>query len=189
MEFSIIIHNFSLSSQWYKTNSTRSPIETFDHGFRPEPWFEVDILQNGRKALEDVNSKLGLAFDDWDLDFYTDLFRTKLKRNPTSVECFDLAQSNSEHSRHWFFRGKLVINGVAEPQTLFDMIIGTQKSSNPNNVIKFADNSSAIQGFKVPTLVPGTTWEPSAFQVSFINRKFALIFFSFWKLIYEWKNC
>ncbi|XP_074095633.1 phosphoribosylformylglycinamidine synthase [Cotesia typhae] len=148
----------------------RSPIETFDHGFRPEPWFEVDILQNGRKALEDVNSKLGLAFDDWDLDFYTDLFRTKLKRNPTSVECFDLAQSNSEHSRHWFFRGKLVINGVEKPQTLFDMIIGTQKSSNPNNVIKFADNSSAIQGFKVPTLVPGTTWEPSAFQMTKVER-------------------
>ena len=25
----------------------------------------------------------------------------QLKRNPTSVECFDVAQSNSEHSRHW----------------------------------------------------------------------------------------
>lgn len=28
----------------------------------------------------------------------------KLKRDPTSVELFDLAQSNSEHSRHWFFK-------------------------------------------------------------------------------------
>ena len=37
---------------------------------------------------------LGLAFDDWDLDFYTKLFQDKVKRNPTSVECFDLAQSN-----------------------------------------------------------------------------------------------
>lgn len=46
----------------------------------------------------------GLAFDDWDLDFYTQLFAEKLSRNPTSVECFDLAQSNSEHSRHWFFK-------------------------------------------------------------------------------------
>ena len=46
----------------------------------------------------------GLAFDDWDLDYYTELFKNKLKRNPTSVECFDLAQSNSEHSRHWFFK-------------------------------------------------------------------------------------
>ena len=36
------------------------PLETFDHGFRPEGWFEVDILNHGRKALEEVNSKLGI---------------------------------------------------------------------------------------------------------------------------------
>ena len=36
----------------------------------------------------------GLAFDDWDLDYYTQMFRDQMKRNPTSVECFDLAQSN-----------------------------------------------------------------------------------------------
>lgn len=46
----------------------------------------------------------GLAFDSWDMDFYMDLFVKKLKRDPTSVELFDLAQSNSEHSRHWFFK-------------------------------------------------------------------------------------
>lgn len=51
----------------------------------------------------------GLAFDEWDIDFYTDMFLQKLKRNPTSVECFDLAQSNSEHSRHWFFKVLLQI--------------------------------------------------------------------------------
>lgn len=37
------------------------PIETFDHGFRPEKWFEVDVLNCGRSALEDVNSKLGIT--------------------------------------------------------------------------------------------------------------------------------
>ena len=55
----------------------------------------------GRAALEEANLQLGLAWDDWDLDFYLELFRDKLKRDPTNVECFDLAQSNSEHSRHW----------------------------------------------------------------------------------------
>ena len=38
------------------------PIETFDHGFRPENWFEVDILKQGRKAVEDVNNKLDNFF-------------------------------------------------------------------------------------------------------------------------------
>ncbi|XP_015119101.1 phosphoribosylformylglycinamidine synthase [Diachasma alloeum] len=133
------------------------PLESFDHGFRPESWFEVDILHNGRSALEDVNSKLGLAFDNWDLDFYTNLFKDRLKRNPTSVECFDLAQSNSEHSRHWFFKGKMLIDGKEEEKTLFDMITDTQNHSNSNNVIKFADNSSAIEGFSVDVLVPNAT--------------------------------
>lgn len=36
------------------------PIETFDHGFRPGKWFEVDVMNCGRSALEDVNSKLGI---------------------------------------------------------------------------------------------------------------------------------
>lgn len=46
----------------------------------------------------------GLAFDGWDLEYYTEMFKTKVGRNPTTVELFDLAQSNSEHSRHWFFK-------------------------------------------------------------------------------------
>lgn len=148
----------------------KNPIETFDHGFVPENWFEVDVISHGRKALEDVNSKLGLAFDDWDLDFYTNLFKTKLKRNPTSVECFDLAQSNSEHSRHWFFRGKMIIDNVEQEQTLFDMITDTQLSSNQNNVIKFADNSSAIKGFKNTEIIPEATYKPSPFAVKLIDK-------------------
>ena len=43
--------------------------------------------------------EMGLAFDDWDLNYYTSLFRDDMKRDPTNVELFDIAQSNSEHSR------------------------------------------------------------------------------------------
>ena len=48
--------------------------------------------------------EMGLAFDEWDLDYYTQLFKGTMGRDPTNVELFDIAQSNSEHSRHWFFR-------------------------------------------------------------------------------------
>nr|XP_031826710.1 phosphoribosylformylglycinamidine synthase [Nomia melanderi] len=146
------------------------PIETFDHGFRPENWFEVDILKSGRKALEEVNLKLGLAFDNWDLDFYTDLFFSKLKRNPTSVECFDLAQSNSEHSRHWFFKGHIVVDDKEMERSLLDMIIETQKYSNPNNTIKFSDNSSAIKGYQVKTLRPNKTHKCSSFRLENVDQ-------------------
>ncbi|KAK5644184.1 hypothetical protein RI129_008029 [Pyrocoelia pectoralis] len=122
---------------------------------KKENLHEVDILARGKKALKDIDTELGLAFDDVDLDYYTKLF-THLKRNPTNVECFDLAQSNSEHSRHWFFKGKMVIDGVEQKESLIDMIINTQKFTNPNNVIKFSDNSSAIKGYSHTSLRPLT---------------------------------
>lgn len=80
------------------------PVKTFELPPNEAKWYEIDILGRGEEALSEVNDKLGLAFDDWDIGYYCKLFRDKLKRNPTSVECFDLAQSNSEHSRHWFFK-------------------------------------------------------------------------------------
>ncbi|XP_034937148.1 phosphoribosylformylglycinamidine synthase [Chelonus insularis] len=146
------------------------PLETFDHGFKPENWYEVDILKHGRQALEQVSATLGLAFDDWDLDYYTNLFKNVLKRNPTSVECFDLAQSNSEHSRHWFFRGKMIIDGEEQRETLFSMIQDTQSWTNGNNVIKFSDNSSAIKGFRARTIIPSQTHQASNFKFDDIER-------------------
>ncbi|XP_025157374.1 phosphoribosylformylglycinamidine synthase isoform X2 [Harpegnathos saltator] len=93
-----------------------------------------------------------------------------MKRNPTSVECFDLAQSNSEHSRHWFFKGRIVLDGIEKQQSLIDMIIDTQNYSNPNNVIKFSDNSSAIDGFQVAVLRPTKTYESSNFHLQDIKQ-------------------
>lgn len=94
----------------------------------------------------------------------------KLKRNPTSVECFDLAQSNSEHSRHWFFKGKMIIDGKEKEQSLLDMIIDTQNYSNPNNVIKFSDNSSAIKGYEIDLLRPTDPSKCSHFNVEKIKQ-------------------
>ncbi|KAL6079298.1 phosphoribosylformylglycinamidine synthase [Balamuthia mandrillaris] len=82
------------------------PIPTFHAHVEPEKWHEVPVMEEGRAALERINTEMGLAFDDWDLDYYTSVFKDQLKRNPTTVECFDISQSNSEHSRHWFFKGR-----------------------------------------------------------------------------------
>ncbi|XP_068262722.1 phosphoribosylformylglycinamidine synthase [Nyctibius grandis] len=139
------------------------PLATFEVPVRPVPVTTVDVLQGGPEALEEADRELGLAFDPWDVQYYTRLFRAA-GRNPTSVECFDLAQSNSEHSRHWFFKGRLVVDRQEKPQSLFQSIMGTQSSSNPNNVIKFSDNSSAIRGVPVTALWPQHPAEPSPFE-------------------------
>lgn len=132
------------------------PQDSFDERLpkEREAWFSIPVMSQGRKALEDVNLKLGLAFDSWDLDYYTNLFQNVLKRDPTNVEIFDCAQSNSEHSRHWFFRGRMIVDGVEEEHSLIKMIINTQNHSNPNNTIKFSDNSSAIKGFTHEAIRP-----------------------------------
>jgi len=91
------------------------PLRSFESGLEPEQPKEVPVMAEGRSALEQLNRSAGLAFDEWDLDYYTQLFREVLRRNPTDVECFDIAQSNSEHSRHWFFKGRLIIDGEEVP--------------------------------------------------------------------------
>lgn len=130
----------------FSPNATRAKIANGEPEL--QPCAEVDILGKGEVALREVSKKLGLFFDDWDISYYVNLFKNKVKRNPTVVECFDLAQSNSEHSRHWFFKGILDIKGrKPSNESLIDMVAATQTSSNQNNIIKFEDNSSAIQGF------------------------------------------
>lgn len=74
---------------------------------------------------------------------YTSLFNEKLKRNPTCVEYFDLGQSNSEHSQHWFFGGKMIIDGEEKEKTLFELVKETLPAEN-NSVIAFYNNSLAI---------------------------------------------
>ncbi|KAK6929393.1 Phosphoribosylformylglycinamidine synthase, linker domain, partial [Dillenia turbinata] len=71
----------------------------------------MPVLERGCAALEEINAEMGLAFDEQDSQYYARLFMDDIKRNPSTVELFDIAQSNSEHSRHWFFTGKLLLMG------------------------------------------------------------------------------
>jgi len=133
--------------------SYAAPLTGFETGISPDPVVTIPVLAEGRAVLERINEELGLAFDDWDLDFYTKLFRDRIGRDPTDVECFDIAQSNSEHSRHWFFKGRLVIDGKEQPQHLFEVVSEPHKTNPNNSVIAFNDNSSAIRGFAADALV------------------------------------
>uniref|UniRef100_UPI00358ECE87 phosphoribosylformylglycinamidine synthase isoform X3 n=1 Tax=Myxine glutinosa TaxID=7769 RepID=UPI00358ECE87 len=142
----------------------QEPLTSFKLEVEAVPTFDIDVLGRGRAALEEANRELGLAFDDWDLDYYTRMFCDEVRRNPTSVECFDLAQSNSEHSRHWFFKGRLHVEGNVEEQSLFQMVMSTQERSNANSIIKFNDNSSAIRGGEISCLYPKDPARPSPFS-------------------------
>jgi phosphoribosylformylglycinamidine synthase len=146
-----------------------APLETFESGIEPESAFPVPILREGRGALERINREMGLAFDDWDLDYYTELFARRIGRDPTNVECFDIAQSNSEHSRHWFFKGRLMVDGQQAPQHLIALIKDTLERHPNNSVIAFRDNSSSIRGYAVQTIVPVDPGRPSPVLASDVS--------------------
>ncbi len=136
------------------------PLNSFKSKLKPEPVRIIPLLEEGKSALVRINQQMGLGLDDWDVDYYYNLFAKEIKRNPTDVECFDLSQSNSEHSRHWFFRGRLVIDDRIIPESLMQIVKEPYKRNPGNSVIAFKDNSSAIRGYEINTIIPqnpGTT--------------------------------
>ncbi len=149
------------------------PLRTFETGIKPDPVRIIPLMEQGRPALEKINQEMGLGLDNWDLDYYTNLFVKEIKRNPTNVECFDLSQSNSEHSRHWFFRGKLIVDNREVPETLMKIVKATYEANPNNSIIAFSDNSSAIEGYDLTTIIPKVIGKPSAFRVT--NRKYHII--------------
>ncbi|PSC73466.1 putative phosphoribosylformylglycinamidine chloroplastic mitochondrial [Micractinium conductrix] len=146
--FAALVHD-RMTEQIYP-----EPLASFASATVPAPVTTIPVLAHGRAALEAINKEMGLAFDEWDLDYYTAMFRDELKRDPTNVELFDMAQSNSEHSRHWFFNADLYMDGEKTEETLFDIVKDTWLKNKNNSVIGFKDNSSAIRGGPVTPLLP-----------------------------------
>ncbi|MBI5055859.1 MAG: phosphoribosylformylglycinamidine synthase [Nitrospirae bacterium] len=140
------------------------PLETFETGVKPEPVFVLPLIEKGPDVLREINREMGLGFDDWDIDYYYNLFVKDIGRNPTNVECFDLSQSNSEHSRHWFFKGKIVIDDVEMPLNLIELVKHPLDLNRRNSVIAFRDNSSSIRGYEIQTITPENPLAPSRFQ-------------------------
>ncbi len=144
------------------------PLETFGTGIKPEEVYIIPLMQENKEnkykigsgigagidALKNFNKKIGLGMDDWDINFYFNLFVNKIKRNPTNVECFQLGQANSEHSRHWFFKGQLIIDGKKIPESLIEIIRKPLEANSSNSLIAFKDNSSSIKGFKIWSIIP-----------------------------------
>lgn len=145
-------------------------LTSFVTGMKPEPVYIVPLKEEGRDALRKINAGLGLGLDEWDIGYYYNLFVNEIGRNPTSVECFDLGQSNSEHSRHWFFQGRLIIDGEEMEESLIHIIKQPLKRSAPNNsVIAFRDNSSGIRGYEIMAIFPEIPGAPARFRERRVN--------------------
>ena len=110
-----------------------------------KPMAHVDVLGQGRSALESANTEFGLALSDDEIDYLVNAF-IALKRNPTDVELMMFAQANSEHCRHKIFNAQFTIDGVAQDKSMFGMIRNTHTLAPQHTVIAYSDNASVMEG-------------------------------------------
>ena len=119
----------------------------------PQPFSEVDILSDGKSALETANLQLGLALNDDEIEYLLEQF-TKLNRNPTDAELMMFAQANSEHCRHKVFNADWMIDGIEKERSLFQMIKHTHEASSRNVLSAYKDNAAVIAGHKADWFLP-----------------------------------
>ncbi|MSR00183.1 MAG: phosphoribosylformylglycinamidine synthase [Gammaproteobacteria bacterium] len=119
----------------------------------PRPLQRV-ALGGGKSALECANKELGLALSADEIEYLLSTF-IDLQRDPSDVELMMFAQANSEHCRHKIFNSDWLINGLAQPKSLFSMIRNTHAKSPANVRSAYRDNASVITGVD-----QGSRWFP-----------------------------
>ncbi len=126
--------------------------------------------------IEDIaryNSQEGLALSLEEVDYLNEVSQ-KIGRKLTDSEVFGFSQVNSEHCRHKIFNGKFVIDGVEQPDSLFQLIKKTSKS-NPGRIVSaYKDNVAFIEGPAIEQFSPASQDKPDFFTVKEINSVISL---------------
>ncbi len=138
------------------TQSVLRSLDELDRLFAkavPAPLRTIDVLGGGAQALQAANDELGLALSSDEIAYLLESFGT-LGRNPTDVELMMFAQANSEHCRHKIFNAKWIINGRAQPASLFTMIRETHRRSPRGTLVAYQDNAAVIAGARIARFFP-----------------------------------
>lgn len=145
----VVLHDRMVESVFYDLTDAE---RLFAH-YQPRPHTAVDILSNGRAALEEANTGLGLALAEDELDYLLESFND-LQRNPTDVELMMFAQANSEHCRHKIFNASWTIDGVDQTVSLFGMIKNTYECGGEKVLSAYADNAAVVEGHQAGRFYP-----------------------------------
>ncbi|PBK91315.1 phosphoribosylformylglycinamidin [Armillaria gallica] len=125
----------------------------FSHN-KPKLLRTVDLSGPSPKDIfVQANKDLGLALSTDEIDYLLDAY-TSINRSPTDAELFMFAQVNSEHCRHKIFNASWTIDGVPQPNTLFQMIRNTEKISNKGTLSAYSDNAAVLEGPLAPRFSP-----------------------------------
>ncbi len=130
-----------------------SEVESLFAHHEPTPMDSIPVLSEGRRALVEANTRLGLALADDEIDYLLDSF-IELNRDPTDVELMMFAQANSEHCRHKIFNASWTIDDQAQDISLFGMIKNTYEKGGENVLSAYDDNASVIAGNEAGRFFP-----------------------------------
>ncbi len=119
----------------------------------PRPLTTIPLLAEGRAALVRADAELGLALAGDEIDYLVANF-TGLRRDPTDVELMMFAQANSEHCRHKIFNADWIIDGDAQPMSLFGMVRETHRAHPSGTVVAYSDNAAVMQGMTAQRFYP-----------------------------------
>jgi len=136
-----LLHDRMTEMVFFDTDSLAALFEVAN----PSKLQVIDVLGQGKSALIEANSHLGLALSDDEMDYLTESF-TDLKRNPHDIELMMFAQANSEHCRHKIFNADWVIDGEQQDRSLFSMIRHTTDISPDNVLSSYSDNAAVMSG-------------------------------------------
>ena len=136
------------------------------------PMAQVDVLGQGRAALEAANTSFGLALAADEIDYLVQAF-TQLQRNPTDVELMMFAQANSEHCRHKIFNAAFTIDGVAQPHSLFGMIRHTHQVNPQHMLVAYSDNASVMAGSQVERFIAKSASSPRGIRAGSYQKESA----------------
>jgi phosphoribosylformylglycinamidine synthase len=130
----------------------------------PAPVRTVPALLNGLKALQTANKTWEIGIEDDLLEHYYRKVVLRERRDLTDVELYQLANANSEHSRHNFFRGILLIDGEEMPTSLMEVVQRPWKKHPGPSIVAFHDNAGVIKGRECTEYIPTHPGYPCAYQ-------------------------
>lgn len=121
---------------------------------QPAAMRSVDVLAEGRAAIEQADAQLGLALSTDEIDYLVEAFQG-LGRNPNDVELMMFAQANSEHCRHKIFNADWLVDGEPQEYSLFGMIRNTYNALDGKGILSaYSDNASVISGHTAQRFYP-----------------------------------
>ncbi len=150
------LHQLAMHLHDPMTESVVTELEQAEQLFTdelPKPLFEVQLLSEGKGALEQANQSLGLALSDDEIDYLVEQYQ-QLDKNPTDVELMMFAQVNSEHCRHKIFNADWIVDGESKEHSLFRMIRETHMQNDKGTIVAYSDNSSVLAGSKESRFFP-----------------------------------